>query len=115
MIDHVDVIVQVTPCTIRVCNHEVICRVHPFGELYTEFMHTLHVLRIVHVELLRREVLRIRVHLVAPIERGAHLLGAHDDRLRRLKRARHQGSTSGVLLGVLIAPFPSAIERVAHC
>lgn len=81
MVHRVDVVVQVPTGTVDVSDHEEVGAVHPASELYTEVMHTLDVLRVFHVELLRREILCVRVHLVPATERSAHLLCTRDDRL----------------------------------
>lgn len=86
MIHDVDVVVQVPTCAICVGHDEIVSAVHPSRELHAQVVHTLHVLGIVHVELLGGEVLRVRVHLVAAMERSRDLLSTPDDLLRRVHR-----------------------------
>lgn len=82
MIHNVDVVVQVSSRTIGVRHDKEVCTVHALCKLHTEIMHALDVLRIIHVELLRGEVLRVGVHLVAAMERSTHLLSTCNDLLR---------------------------------
>ena len=72
MVHDVDVIVQMTARAVGVSDHEEVRAVHPLRELHAEIMHALNVLRVIHVELLRREVLRVGVHLVATMECRTH-------------------------------------------
>lgn len=81
MIHDVDVIVQVPTRTVGMRRNKEVCTVHALGELHTEVMHALDVLRIIHIELLRREVLRVGVHLVATTN-CRDLLSTRNDRLR---------------------------------
>ena len=81
MIHNVDVVVQVPTCTIGVRHDKEVCTVHALRKLHAEIMHALDVLRIIHVELLRREVLRIGVHLVATTN-CTDLLSTPNNRLR---------------------------------
>lgn len=81
MIHNVDVVVQVPTRTVGVRHDKEVCTVHTLRELHTEVMHALDVLRIIHVELLRREVLRIGVHLVATTN-CTDLLSTCNERLR---------------------------------
>jgi len=81
VIHDVDVIVQVPTRTVGMRRNEEVCTVHALGELHAEIMHALDVLRIIHVELLRREVLRVGVHLVATTN-CRDLLSTRNDRLR---------------------------------
>lgn len=114
VIDHVDVVVEMSACTVGVGNDEVVGTVHPVSELHPELVHTLHVLRTVHVELLGGEVLCIGVHLVAAMERSRDLLGTPDDLLGRVERAREQSSTCGAVLQVLRTTLAGAEQRVGH-
>lgn len=82
MVHDVDVIVQMTARAVGVSDHEEVRAVHPLRELHAEIMHALNVLRVIHVELLRREVLRVGVHLVATMECSTHLLRTCNDLLR---------------------------------
>ena len=81
MIHDVDVIVQVPTRTVGMRRNEKVCTVHALGKLHTEVMHALDVLRIIHIELLRREVLRVGVHLVATTD-CTDLLSTLNNRLR---------------------------------
>ena len=81
MVHDVDVIVQMTARAVGVSDHEEVRAVHPLRELHAEVMHALDVLRIIHVELLRREVLRVGVHLVATTD-CTDLLSTLNNRLR---------------------------------
>lgn len=112
VIDDVDVVVQMPTGTVGVCDDEVVRAVHPACELHAELVHTLHVLRTVHVELLGGEVLCIGVHLVAAMERSRDLLGTPDDLLGRVERAREQSSTCRAVLQVLRTPLAGAEQRV---
>lgn len=116
MIHNVDVVVQVPSRTIGVRHDKEICTVHTLGELHTEIMHALDVLRIIHVELLRGEVLRVGVHLVTAMECHAHLLRTCNDLLRSPHRARTPLSTGVVILILkfLIAITTSAVQRVSN-
>lgn len=87
MVDDVDVIVEMPTGTVGVSDDEIVRAVHTASEPHTEVVHALNMLRTVHVELLGREVLRVRVHLIAAMERGTHLLCTPDDRLGRVERA----------------------------
>ena len=65
MIHNVDVVVQVPTRTIGVRHDKEVCTVHALSELHAEIMHALDVVRVIHVELFRREVLRVGVGLCA--------------------------------------------------
>jgi len=115
VIHDVDVVVQVPTRTIGVRHDKEVCTVHALGKFHTEIMHALDVLRIIHVELLRGEVLRVGVHLVKTMERSTHLLCTCNDLLWQLHRARVPLSTSGV--GIKIPPMAitHAEQRIRHC
>ena len=81
VIHNVDVVVQVPTRTIGVRHDKKVCTVHALGKLHTEIMHALDVLRIIHVKLLRREILRVGVHLVATTD-CTDLLSTRNKRLR---------------------------------
>lgn len=112
MIDHIDVVVQMPTGTVGVSDDKVISTVHPASEPHTELVYTSDVLDVVDIELLRGEVLCVRVHLVAAMERGTHLLGTPDDLLRRLKRARQHSSTCRAVLEVLRTTLSGAEQCV---
>lgn len=112
VVHDVDVVVEMPACAVGVSDDEVVGTVHPACELHTELAHTSDVLGIVHVELLGREVLRVRVHLVLAMERGTHLLCAPDDLLGRVETAREQSSTCRAVLLMLGAPLARAEQRV---
>lgn len=114
MIHDVDVIVQVPTRTVGMRRNKEVCTVHALGELHAEIMHALDVLRIIHVELLRREVLRVRVHLVATTN-CRDLLCTRDERLGRFHRAREARSARGAVLRVLRTSSTRAEQRVRHC
>ena len=116
MIHHVDVVVQMPTRTIGVRHDKEVCTVHALGELHAEIMHALDMLRVIHVELLRREVLRVGVHLVTAMECHAHLLRTCNDLLRSPHRARAPLSTGVVILILkfLIAIPTSAVQRVSN-
>ena len=116
MIHDVDVIVQVPTRTVGMRRNKEVCTVHALGELHAEIMHALDVLRIIHVELLRGEVLRVGVHLVTAMECHAHLLRTCNDLLRSPHRARTPLSTGVVILILkfLIAIPTSAVQRVSN-
>lgn len=101
VIHNVDVVVQVPTRTIGVRHDKKVCTVHALGKLHTEVMHALDVLRIIHIELLRREILRVGVHLVATTN-CRDLLSTRNKRLRFPHRARVPLST-GVLILILKA------------
>lgn len=115
MIDDVDVIVKMPACAVGVSDDEVVGAVHPARELHTKLVHTLHVLGILHVELLGGEVLCVGVHLVAAMERRAHLLRTPHDFLGRVERAREQRGTGCAVLLVLCASFARAKQRIGDC
>ena len=71
---------EMTARAIGVSDHEEVSTVHALRELDAEVMHTLNMLRVLHVELLRREVLRVGVHLVPTTERSRDLFCTFDDR-----------------------------------
>ncbi|MEZ7672131.1 hypothetical protein O3684_01970 [Pauljensenia sp. 20925_1_27] len=115
VIHNVDVVVQVPTRTIGVRHDKKVCTVHALGKLHTEVMHALDVLRIIHIELLRREVLRVGVHLVATTN-CTDLLSTRNNRLRSTHRARVPLST-GVLILILKALITiptSAVQRVRN-
>lgn len=114
MINDVDVVMEMPTGTVGVCNDEVVGAVHASSELYTKLMHTLHVLGVVHVELLGREVLGVGVHLVAAMKRRAHLLRIPHDLLGRVERAREQRGTCRAVLLVLHTPLARAEQRVGN-
>lgn len=116
MIHDVDVVVQVPTRTIGVRHDKKVCTVHALGKLHTEVMHALDVLRVIHVELLRGEVLRIGVHLVTAMECSTHLLRACNDLLLPTHRARPPLSTGVVILilKTLITIPTSAVQRVSN-
>lgn len=117
MIHNVDVIVQVPTRTIGVRHDKEVCTVHALGKFHTEIMHTPNVLRIIHVELLRGEVLRVGVHLVTTMECNAHLLSTCNDLLRSTHRARAQSSTCIVILIIkLLITVPTCtVQRISNC
>lgn len=115
MIHNVDVVVQVSTRTIGVRHDKKVCTVHALGKLHTEIMHALDVLRIIHIKLLRREVLRVGVHLVMTTD-CTDLLSTRNKRLRSTHRARVPLST-GVLILILKALITiptSAVQRVRN-
>lgn len=112
MINDVDVVVQMPACAVGVSDDEVIGTVYPACELHAEVVHTLHVLGIVHVELLGGEVLGVGVHLVSAMARSTHLLRTSHDFLGRVERAREQRGTGCAVLLVLCASFARAEQRV---
>lgn len=116
MIHNVDVIVQVPTRTVGMRHDKEVCTVHALRKLHTEIMHALDVLRIVHVELLRREVLRVGVHLVTAMECSTHLLRACDDLLRFPHRARVPLSTCVLIpiLKALITIPTCTVQRVSN-
>lgn len=101
-----------TARAIGVRHDKKVSAVHALRELDAELMHALNVLRTVHVELFRRKVLGVRVHLISPTERSRHLLCSLNDRLRRLHRAREASSTRRAVLQVLRTTRTCAQERV---
>lgn len=101
-----------TARAIGVRHDKKVSAVHALRELDAELMHTLNMRRIVHVELFRRKVLCVRVHLISPTERSRHLLCSLNDRLRRLHRAREASSTRRAVLQVLRTTRTYAQERV---
>lgn len=123
MIHDVDVVMQMPTRTIGVRYDKKVCTVHALGKLHPEIMHTLDVLRIIHIELLRGEVLRVGVHLVKAMERSTHLFRTCNDhllstcngRLWRLHRARVPSSTIGAILKVLPTTLTCTVQRVFHC
>lgn len=84
MVDDVDMVMQVTAGRVGMGDHEVIGRVHPASELLAQLIDPPHVPLVVRVELLGREVLRVRVQLVLPTARFRQRLSAGDEALRRL-------------------------------
>lgn len=101
MVDDVDMVMQVTAGRVGMGDHKVIGRVHPASELYAQLIDTLHVPPVVLAELVRREVLRVRIQLVLPaVSLGQHLSTGHE-RLWCLEGARHRRGSIGVILDVL--------------
>ena len=115
VVDHIDVVVEMPACAVGVCDDEMIGAVHASSELHAEVVYTLDVLGILHVELLRGEVLCVRVHLVTAMERRAHLLRTPHDLLGRAHRAREHNSTCRAVLLVLRAALACAEQRVHDC
>ncbi len=114
MIHDVDVVVQVPTRTIGVRHDKEVCTVHALSKFHAEIMHAPDVLRIIHVELLRGEVLRVGVHLVKAMERSTHLLSTCNDRLWRLHRACAPSSTRGAILKVLPTTLTCTKQRVRN-
>lgn len=115
MIHNVDVVVQVPTRTIGVRHDKEVCTVHALGELHTEVMHAPDVLRIIHIKLLRREVLRVGVHLVATTD-CTDLLSTRNKRLRFPHRARVPLSTDVLILilKTLITIPTCTVQRVSN-
>ncbi|KWR73789.1 hypothetical protein RN04_00780 [Arthrobacter sp. W1] len=60
VVDHQDVVVGLTPATVRMRHHEAVrIRVHLFREQVSKIVHLLHVLRVLRVELLIAEALPV--------------------------------------------------------
>ena len=113
MVDDVDVVVKVPAGRVGVGDHEVIGRVHPLRKLHAQVIDPLHVPPVVLVELVRREILRVRVQLVLPPVGPRQSLCAGDEGPRRLHRARHRCGTIGAGLDVLVAfVLIVAVQRV---
>ena len=115
MIHNVDVVVQVPTRTIGVRHDKKVCTVHALGKLHTEVMHALDVLRIIHIELLRREILRVGVHLVATTN-CRDLLSTRNKRLRFPHRARVPLSTCVLILilKTLITVPTRPVQRISN-
>ena len=116
MIHNVDVVVQVPTRTIGVRHDKEVCTVHALSELHAEIMHALDVVRVIHVELFRREVLRVGVHLVTAMECSTHLLRTCNDLLRFPHRARVPLSTCVLILilKALITIPTCTVQRVSN-
>ncbi len=113
MVDDVDVVVKVPAGRVGVGDHEVISRVHPLRELHAQLIDPLHVPPVVLVELVRREILRVRVQLVLPpVSLGQHLSTGYE-RLWCLDGARHRRGSIGAILDVLgTLVLVVAVQRV---
>lgn len=103
MVHHIDVVVKMSTGTVGMRHDKEVRAVHPLRELHTEVVHPLDVLRVLSVELFRRKVLRVGVHLIATTERSRDLLCTRDDRLGRVQRACVPSSARGAVFHVLSA------------
>ncbi|MFZ1257883.1 MAG: hypothetical protein WAQ25_00215 [Candidatus Saccharimonas sp.] len=86
VVDDVDVVVEVPTRTVNVSNHEVVGGVHALGQEHAEHVDPTHMIGVVEVELIRREVLRVGVQLVATMVGMGELLGTGDEVLGRRHR-----------------------------
>lgn len=95
--------------------NEVICRVQPLRQLHPQLVNASNIVGAVHVELVRRKVLRVRVQLDLAAVSLRQRLGTGDEILGRPDRAaelRGPVRTVREVLGTL--RIPTAVEGVSH-
>lgn len=113
MVDDVNMVMKVTAGRVGMGDHKVIGRVHPASELLAQLIDTLHVPPVVLVELVRREVLRVRIQLVLPAVGPRQSLCAGDEHLWCIDGARQRRGSIGAILDVLgTLVLVIAIQRV---
>lgn len=100
-----------TALAVDVRHDEVVRAVHVLGEQSTQFVHTLDVDGVVHVELVGAEILRVRVQLdLAPV-----IFTARDELVGIVDRRRERGGTAGTAPPVLFLLLAAvAIEGIVH-
>ena len=114
VVHHVDVIVNVAARGIGMRHDHVVRRVHFFREPPPERVDFFHILRTVLVELVRREILRVAVHLNRSTMRRRASFGESHERLRRLDGRRHGGGARVAGRAPLFRLPARPVERVGN-
>lgn len=115
VIDLVHVVVRMASGRVNMRRNEVICRVQPLRQLHPQLVNASNIVGAVHVELVRRKVLRVRVQLDLAAVSLRQRLGTGDEILGRPDRAaelRGPVRTVREVLGTL--RIPTAVEGVSH-